>query len=128
MTSQTKCFYSGCATDPKWGISSSVKRKNPDGSPLTLYACDGHEGTLTAQMRAAGTKYTLFPVGGPHMVPPCDCIEPTSEEVFERSMQGFHPVLRFAINVVCIVVGLVVGPCLLLYYGGRWILGWRPKS
>ena len=127
MTSQTRCFYSGCAADPKWGVSSSVTHKNHDGSPLTLYACDGHEGTLTSQMRDAGTKYTLFPVGGPHMVLPCDCIEPTPEEVFEISMRSYHPILRFAINGVCVVVALVVGPFILLYYGGKWALGWRPK-
>ena len=128
MTSQTKCFYSGCTASPKWGISSSVKHKNPDGSPLTLYACDGHEGTLTAQMRDAGTKYTLFPVGGPHMVPPRDCVAQTPEELFEQSMRELHPVFRHVINGVCLVVGLVIGPFLLAYYGGKWLLGWRPKG
>jgi len=129
MTSQRTCFYSGCSKVPKWGISSSVERKDQDGAPLTLFACDEHEGGLTAHMRQAGTRYSLFPVGGPHMIAPADLAPENAHTAqLEHQASKLSGARRLAFNLVCIAVTIVITPFLLLYLGGKWMFGWRPEE
>ena len=98
--------------------------RNPDGSPLYLFACDEHEQMLTADMRRAGTKYSLFPVIGPPTVsPPCEC---SAEETYERELKKMPVGLQHLVNAATIGVMVVIAPPLLLYYGGKWLMGWRP--
>jgi len=122
MTSQRSCFYSGCSKDPKWGVSSSVEQRDQNELPLTLFACDEHESGLTSRMREAGTRYSLFPVGGPHMVAPCEH-PPASDQT-----NGVSAMRRLTINLICAIVGIVIAPFLLLYLGGKWMFGWRPEE
>lgn len=135
MTSRRECYYSNCNTAPKWGVSSSVQTKNPDGTPLTLYACDEHYDPLTTKMREAGTRYSLFPINGPHMVIPsgCGCDDHESErakadQVYEDELARMPWPARVLVNVAVAGVVLLIGPFMLLYFGGRWLLGWRPRK
>jgi hypothetical protein len=123
MTSQPGCYHGNCRIPPKWGISSSVRLRNPDGSPLTLFACDDHYGDLTTDLRAAGTRYSIFPIGGPHVVS-----LPTAEEEIEDKLKNSSLLSRIALNSAVAVAAIVVAPFLLAYYGGRWLLGWRPPE
>jgi len=66
VTTKQNCYHASCATPPKWGVASSVEQKNPDGTDLTLYTCDDHYGVLTGDLKNAGTRYGLFPIGDPH--------------------------------------------------------------
>lgn len=111
-----------------------AKVKNPDGSHLTLFACDDHYRDITSEMRRVKTKYSLFPINGPHVVPPPNCCLPESgpppdtqaEDEIEQKIASLPVPLRILFEGACFVVMLVVGPFMLLYYGGKWILGWRP--
>jgi hypothetical protein len=130
MTSPPQsCYYASCESTPKWGVSSQVKRKNPDGSDLTLFTCDSHYDDLTGKLRSVGTKYSLFPVNGPHMVSPEE-----AEVTGDASAQpGMYPDFKTMIGKVlfagtCYIVALIIGPFVILYYGGKWIFGWRPPS
>jgi len=119
MTSPTSsCYYSSCDSPPKWGVASSVKQKNPDGSDLTLYTCNDHYNNLTSNMTKAGTRYTLFPVGGPHMVLPT-----TPEEKLDDFIKYRSFLYKAFIYTTIIMVGIVVGPFLVVYYGGQLVLG-----
>jgi hypothetical protein len=126
MAFQKSCYYSGCSDFPKWGVSSETEQKNINGEPLTLYTCDGHQGELTVQLRDAGTRYSLFPVSGPHLVTPTEPgpISPTT------TRRGFKstPFNNLLANCACVMIGLVVTPFVLLYFGGKWIFGWRPSD
>ena len=128
MTSQASCYHSGCTTAVKWGISSSVEQKNPDGTSLTLFACDKHEGALTVRLRKAGTRYSLFPTNGPHFAPPIGLPPETVEEAFKQDLARRPAVVRFLINATTILVVVVIAPFLLLYYGGQWALDHRRWS
>ena len=135
MTSPpSSCYHASCDVNPKWGVASSVKQKNPDGTDLTLYTCDVHYEDLTGELRGAGTKYALFPINGPHMVTP---EEPKAQVLSDPTPPDETPGLfrppesqlgRFLFAGACVAMGLVVGPVLILYYSGRWILGWRPPA
>ena len=135
MTSPpSSCYYASCAKEPMWGIGSSVKQKNPDGSALTLYTCDAHYADLTGELRGAGTKYTLFPINGPHLVSP---EEPRAQVLSDPNPPSDLPGMfrppesklgKFLFGSACVATGLIVGLFLILYYGGRWILGWRPPT
>ena len=117
MTSKSKCFYSDCSTSPSWGVESSAAPSNPDGTPWYLFACDEHEERLTADLRRAGTRYSLFPVIGPPIMPTTDVI--SYEEEFKK-LPRFE---RWFVTSVTVVVTLIIGPPMLLYYGIRWLLG-----
>ncbi len=113
------CYHASCKTTPKWGVSSSVKQKNPDGSDLTLYTCDVHYNVLTTDLKTAGTRYTLFPIGENHMVPPMTPEEAFEELIRERSI--FYKAFTYS---AVVLVGIVIGPPILLYYGVRWCAQW----
>jgi len=136
MTSPpSSCYYAGCEVRPKWGIASSVAQKNPDGTDLTLYTCDKHYEDLTGELRSVGTKYTLFPVNGPHLVQPED--GPPLQMINNPGDPGEIPGVfreptfllgKVAFNGACVAAGLIIAPFLLVYYGGKWIFGWRPSN
>jgi len=107
-------------------VSSSVEKRDADGGPLTVLSCDDHQSALTKQMMDAGTRYSLFPVCGPDPIPTCDCSGPTAEDVYEQEISKLPAVPRFLLNAACIIVGLVMAPFFIVYFGGRWALGWRP--
>lgn len=128
VTVDKTCYYAFCEFTPKWGVSSKAEVKNPDGSDLTLYTCDTHYDDLTGKLRSVGTKYNLFPVNGPHMVAPRE--EPTVDDFKDpdalpepRTRLG-----RFLLNAACVVVGIIIGPFILIYYASRWLLGFRPSD
>lgn len=127
MTSQPKsCYYAGCGETPMWIVASSVPQKNPDGSDLALLTCEEHYEVITGELRSAGTRYTLLPINGPHVVlqacgrPPVDEFD-GSEEYRPKTRVG-----RILFSGVCIVVGVIIAPFIICYYAGRWILGYRP--
>lgn len=123
MTSERGCFYAGCKTSPSWGVESTAAPKKLDGSPWHLFACDDHEEVLTADLRRAGTKYSLFPVIGPPTIPH-KCPHADSYEEAFGELPGFE---RLLINGATIVVTVLIAPPILLYYGVRWVFGWRPN-
>ena len=130
MASKRKCFYSGCATSPSWGVESAAAPKNQDGSPWYLLACDEHEEALTTDMRRAGTKYALFPVIGPPDVPK-ECqhrIELFDEDTYESELKKLPPFTRVVINGVTFLIAVIITFPVLLFYGVGWILGWRPAE
>lgn len=126
MTSKSGCFYGGCDESPTWGIESSVAAKNPDGSPLCLYTCDEHEQVLTADLRRAGTKYTLFPVIGPPLVPSCSC--PPIEVSYEQEFAKLPTPQRWIVNGLVVGVMCIIGPPMLLYYGVKRLFGSAPTE
>lgn len=123
MTSRSECFYADCSTSPSWGVESEAAPKNPDGSPWYLFACDDHEQHLTADLRRSGTKYRLFPVIGPPSRPKCPHVE-SYEEAFKSLPRGE----RMLINGATILATVLVAPPILIYYGVKWIFGWRPDD
>jgi hypothetical protein len=131
MTSEKSCYYSGCALTPKWGVTSGAKARQPDGSPLTLFACDGHYSEITGDLRQAGTKYTLFPINGPHIVSPCDhkCDnEDNPFESYEQELSKMPLPLRIVVTGATFAVMIVIGPPMIVYYTIKWVSGWRPKG
>jgi len=126
MPSQTSCYYSNCDHVTKWEIASSVAKRNPDGSPLTLYTCDEHYDTLTRDLRKAGTRYTLSPVNGPHIVPPM-----TPEENFEEMVKDRSFFYKAFVYSTVVLVGIVIAPFMLIYYGSKWLMakaGWQGQA
>jgi hypothetical protein len=117
MPSQACCYYSNCDQVAKWEIASSVAKRNPDGSPLTLYTCDEHYENLTGDLRKAGTPYTLSPVNGPHMVPPF-----TPEENFDELIKNRSIFYKAFTYIAVALVGIVIAPFMIIYYGGKWVL------
>jgi len=137
MTSPpSSCYSASCDVSPKWGVASSVKHKNPDGSDLTLYTCDVYSKDLTGELRGAGTKYTLFPINGPHIVaPPCVGagehmvhFEPVPIETPEGYPEPTTKLGKALFVGTCVVVGIIIGPFILVYYLGLWLSGWRPPA
>lgn len=125
MTSKPTCFYADCETSPSWGVESAAAPKNPDGSPWHMFACDDHEQVLTSDLRRAGTKYSLFPVIGPPIAPH-KC--PSIEDSYEKEFQRLPPFQRALINGASTLVTVLIAPPILIYYGVRWIFGWRPEN
>ena len=128
MTSNPACFYVDCSDAPKWAVTSMTQVKQPDGKPLILYTCDDHYGTLTNNLRNAGTKYILSPVSVPVVVPSADDPPPAIEEEFEEQLRKAPLIPRLFFKGIIIIAGIIVGPFVLLYYGAKWIFGWRPAS
>jgi len=127
MTSQPGCYHSDCGFTPKWGIMSSVPLRNPDGTPLTLFACDDHYGALTGQLMEAKTRYSLYPINGPHIVSPHEC-EPPSGSIPPDEPQSPKTTLGMIFFFgACVAVGTIIAPFMILYYGGKWVFGWRPS-
>lgn len=126
MTSNPACFYSACGDAPKWAVTSMAQTKQPDGKPLLLYTCDNHYGTLTNNLRNAGTKYVLAPINGPHMVPPIDEAPATPEEALENKFKGRSIIFKAFVYPMITIVMVLIGPFMLVYYGCKWLLGWRP--
>lgn len=124
VADQRTCFSAHCKTSVRWGIASSVKKTNPDGSPLTLYACDDHERVLTRELRGAGTRYRLFPVED--QSPVLEWVQPITEKTSEPKKPS--PVKRLITTTLVIIVGVVIGPFLIGYYGAKWLRGWRPSK
>jgi hypothetical protein len=124
------CYFAGCQLQPKWVVASSVKQKNPDGSDLSLSTCDHHYDTLTKDLRKAGTKYALLPINGPHIVMPevndNPKAEPPPASFRDLDYEPETKLGKLLFNTTCVVVAVVIGPFIILYYAGRWILGYRP--
>lgn len=129
------CFSADCNATAKWGIASSVQIRNPNGSPLTLYACDKHEELLTARLRSIGTKYQLFPVtssklGSTDDNKMSDRPRPTDESLTDKQINDrinrLPPARRIILKLMIIIVTIIVTPFVLIYYGIKWISGWRP--
>jgi hypothetical protein len=90
-----------------------------------MLTCDDHEQVLTSDMRRAGTKYRLFPVIGP----PIGCPRHRSpEDSYEAAFNELPAFERALINCATAAVTLIIAPPMLLYYGVKWVFGWRPKS
>jgi len=130
MTSEPSCYYASCNGTPKWAVTSMTRTKQPDGNPLKLYTCDNHYTNLTSDLRKAVTRYTLEPIGGPHMVAPTTPEEDFKDLVKDRST--FYKVFTCA---AVIVVGVVIGPPMFVYYGVKWLgtsilsrLGWKGQA
>lgn len=135
MMAQASCYFAHCEKTSRWGLASSVEHRNPDGSPLTLFSCDSHYNDITSDLRLAGTKYTLFPINGPHMVQPG---EGRSGEDYSGLGEAFHEVSyeealhslpwyqRLFVNVASVGATVVIGPFLVVYYGYKWVRGRRP--
>ena len=133
MTIKDRCHHGDCEEPAKWGISSSVKKANPDGTPLTLFACDDHEEALTSMMRAMGTRYMLFPIDSkPHITAHYgDKVQESSklaDAPYENELREMSILARVAVNLVIVTVGVIISPAILIYFGGKWALGWRPGS
>lgn len=126
VTEPHTCFGADCKSDVRWGVESSVKKRDFDGSPLTLYACDDHERILTAQLRTAKTRYRLFPVETPVATP----VEAKSdgEKAFDERVAKMSPFGQLMSNVLVVVVCIVIAPFIAVYYGVKWIAGWRPAK
>ena len=123
-----------CDASAKWGVASSVKQKNPDGTHLTLYTCDSHYSNLTVDLKKARTRYALFPVGESHMTPPVSdepAPEPEEEEeeeeedAFEKKINEGPLVARLLFKGMIVTVGFIIGPFIAVYFGVRWLFGWR---
>lgn len=132
MTIKDRCHHGDCEESAKWGISSSVKKANPDGTPLTLFACDSHEEALTSMMRAMGTRYMLFPIESkPYITDYYEAkVQESSipaDEPYENELREMSILARVAVNLVIVTVGIIVSPAILVYFGGKWALGWRPE-
>lgn len=127
VAGQRTCFSQSCSTGVRWGISSSVEKKNPDGSPLTLYACDKHEPELTSALRAAKTRYQLFPVTDPD---PVGWVRPVQapEEVVVNETKNRSLLHRIFVSALVVAVGIIIAPFVIGYYGVKWICGWRPRG
>lgn len=130
------CFAAYCTAGVRWGVSSSVKTKNPDGTPLTLYACDEHEPVITAKLRSAGTRYQLFPVEEPCPNPGPGLALPAAlpprpknpEEEFASEVKRMPFAKRIILSTILVVVGIVVTPIIIIIYGVKWLCGWRPTN
>lgn len=133
------CFAAYCTAGVRWGVASSVKTKNPDGTPLTLYACDEHEPVITAKLRSAGTRYQLFPVEepspGPGLALPAalPAARPPRpkdpEEEFASEVKRMPFAKRIILSTILVVVGIVVTPVIIIIiYGVKWMCGWRPTD
>jgi len=114
MASQVRCFYPGCVVSPKWSIESTVKQRNPDGSPLTLQTCDDHYNDITSDMRRAGTRYVLHP------------IDQKPEDQKEDPQCPLA--VRLLLAGVTVVIALIIGPFIVAYYGVKAVFGWRPPA
>lgn len=138
------CFSSACASEVHWGVTSSVAKTNPDGSPLTLYACDVHEPSLTARLRVAGTRYTLFPVSEPTPAPSPPPLEPATTSpsllpsvpdqididnaTFMLRVNAMPFPSKALIKGTIAVVMVSIAPFIIIYYFIRRFLGWRPND
>lgn len=129
MASEKSCYYSGCDRTAKWGVVSGAPARQPDGSPLTLYACDDHYSGITGDLRQAGTKYSLFPINGPHIVSPCEhaCSEQTDHESYERAIAEMPWPARFLVSGATFAVMVIIAPPVIFYYTIKYLSGWRPE-
>lgn len=101
-----------------------MEQKNPDGTDLTLLTCDSHYSKLTTDLKRAGTRYTLSPICNHHTVPPIivdEIVDSTAPSGQKSSVR------KTLLYVAVLVVGAIISPFILLYYAGKWILGWRPS-
>ncbi|MGD9726561.1 MAG: hypothetical protein AB7L09_01205 [Nitrospira sp.] len=129
MTSKRGCFYAGCKTSPSWGVESAAPAaKNPDGTPISILACDDHEQVLTADMRRAGTRYSLFPVIGPPITSGQEQQDRQAEDTedYDVSYEEALDSLPWHVRALVNIVSVLIGPPMLIYYGIKWIAGFRP--
>lgn len=111
--SHATCFYPNCDLSPSWEVESLVEKKNPDGSLLSLLTCDDHYGTITSDLRKAGTRYVLHPLG---------------EAAAQTSQGRPHIIFRLVVTALTVAVALVIGPFIIAYYGAKAAFGWRPPE
>jgi hypothetical protein len=126
MTSRKSCFYSGCNESPYWAVASSVKQKNPDGSPLVLLTCDEHYSSLTSQLIKAGTPYSLWPLEEPRREH--SSTTQTYEEAYQIYCKTHSWPIRTGLKALVFAVAVLITPFLIIYLGFQWIAGRRPKS
>jgi hypothetical protein len=131
IVDEKRCHHGDCKNYANWGVASTVKQKNPDGSPLTLFVCDEHEVKLTSMMRIVGTRYTLFPINNQNTTPNQDKQQNpilSSENIPDENYKKMPLTLLLIINIIVIIVGIVIFPFVLIYFGSKWTLGWRPST
>lgn len=121
-----RCYYSNCNSEPNWGVASSVELKNADGSPLVLYSCDEHYYTITTDMRQAGTRYTLFPLTDKLRAQITQRVALSIVNP-EETIRALPFVLRVLAYSLTSVIFVVLVPPMTVYFGIRWLLGWRPS-
>lgn len=123
MTSQVRCYHGNCPVKATWGISSGVKQKNPDGSPLTVYVCEDHYNHLTYALREAGTRYSIFPLTGDHPAVAATAAAGQKEHP-KYSLRDRALIIRIVVGGLTVIVAALITPFLVLYFGGRWLLGY----
>ena len=131
IVGEKKCYHGDCEDYAKWGISSSSKQKNPDGSPLTLFSCNQHQSELTSMMRIVGTQYTLFPINNSDTTSHWNKIQNSSTPsklAYEKKFEKPPMLLQIIIHTILIIVGAAISPFVLIYFGSKWISGWRPNT